>query len=56
MTGAELKELRKNLGLTQKQMGELVGVKLGQIAKLEAGDNRIAGAMLKLLEKIKAEG
>jgi transcriptional regulator with XRE-family HTH domain len=55
MTGAELKQLRQILGLTQKQMAEKLGVGRSQVAKLEVDEYKIRGAMLKLLERIIAE-
>lgn len=55
MTGAELKQIRHDLGLTQEEMGNKLGVTRSQVAKLEAENYKIKGAMLKLLERIKAE-
>lgn len=49
--GAWLRQHRTQLGLTQAQMGELIGVTYQQFYKYEAGENRIsAGRLLQLLQ------
>ena len=44
--GANLKNQRLRLGLSQTQLGELVDVTFQQIQKYEAGKNAISSAML----------
>jgi transcriptional regulator with XRE-family HTH domain len=42
MTGQELSDLRHKLGLTQKQMGEKLGITLSAVFKLESGENNMS--------------
>jgi transcriptional regulator with XRE-family HTH domain len=39
LMGLMIKKLRKERNLTQSELGELIGVKKAQIAKLEKGNN-----------------
>lgn len=36
-----IKEMRKNKGLTQKQLAEQIGVNIRWVQKLEAGDTKL---------------
>lgn len=44
--GAEVRSLRKQLGLTQQDLAEALGVSFQQIQKYEKGSNRIAVSTL----------
>jgi len=44
--GKRMGELRKEQGLTQTQLGELLGVSQQQVASFEAGRRRVTVAML----------
>ena len=46
-----LKELRKSLGLSQKQFGARLGVHDTAISKIESGDNKLTDQMVKLVCK-----
>lgn len=50
MTPNQLKEARSNLGLTQPQFAELVGVTKDHVSKMERGTVRITETMAKLVE------
>jgi DNA-binding XRE family transcriptional regulator len=56
LLGEAIKEARLNLGLTQAQLGELVGVQKAQISKIEnsAKDARI-GTLLKVFDALGAK-
>jgi len=41
MTGAELRQARKRLGMTQKQLGEALSVHCNSIARMERGEFQI---------------
>jgi len=56
MTGEELKQLRRDLRMTQAELANLLGVNRESVACMEADKYKIKGAMLKLLERIRAEG
>ncbi len=42
MTGAELKDLRLKLNLSQSKLGEMVGISKSAVSKLENGTNRVS--------------
>jgi transcriptional regulator with XRE-family HTH domain len=44
--GARMRERRDNLGLSQRQVGEMLGVTFQQIQKYEKGVNRVSAARL----------
>ena len=44
--GSRIKRRRKLLGLTQKELGESVGVRFQQIQKYETGENNVSAARL----------
>jgi transcriptional regulator with XRE-family HTH domain len=44
--GARLRALRVNKGMSQQQLGELLGVSFQQVQKYEKGINRVAAARL----------
>ncbi len=39
--GSQIRKRRRLLGLTQTQLGNLVGIRFQQIQKYETGDNRV---------------
>lgn len=51
MNAKELKEIRKNLKLSQTKFGELVGSKLRTVQNWESGVNKIPDSVSKLLNK-----
>jgi putative transcriptional regulator len=50
MTGAQIKELRKHLGITQARLAEEVGVTPNTIARYERDELRPSPPVLKLLK------
>jgi transcriptional regulator with XRE-family HTH domain len=44
--GARMRERRDTLGLSQRQVGEMLGVTFQQIQKYEKGVNRVSAARL----------
>jgi transcriptional regulator with XRE-family HTH domain len=44
--GKRLRQRRRSLGLTQQQVGDVIGVRFQQIHKYECGLNRISAARL----------
>ena len=51
--GALLKTLRKHKKMTQKQLGEMIGVKKTEISKLERGDRNLTiGRLIQLLDAL----
>lgn len=57
MTPQEFKNLRKNLGLSQRKMGEALGIKnYRTIQRYEAGELPIQGSVLMVLRYIKQFG
>jgi transcriptional regulator with XRE-family HTH domain len=44
--GKRIRQRRRSLGLTQQQVGEVIGVRFQQIHKYECGMNRISAARL----------
>jgi transcriptional regulator with XRE-family HTH domain len=55
VTREELQRLREELGLTQEQLAEEVGVHRVTVARWENGDRGIPEPVARLLEKIRAE-
>lgn len=53
MTSAELRELRKRLGLTQAEMGERLGLTADAVYSLECGRNKIRKGIEGLAVKLK---
>ena len=54
--GQLIKEIRKERGLTQVSLGELIGVTKSQISKLENGtSNMTIGTIFKIFEAMKSE-
>lgn len=49
--GANIRRLRKSLGLTQKKMGKILGVSFQQMQKYECGDNRLPVEKLYILKE-----
>lgn len=54
MTDAELRRLRKRLGLTQKELAAKAGVTSTSVARWERGDVRITEPMSRLLRLLAA--
>jgi DNA-binding XRE family transcriptional regulator len=55
LVGQRMRHRRWMLGITQQQLGELVGIKFEQIQKYEAGANRIsASTMRNIAEALEA--
>jgi len=52
MTGDELRKIRKELKLTQAQMGELVGITANSIARQERGEMGIREPVAMLVRLI----
>jgi len=54
--GQLIKEVRKENGLTQDQLGESIGVTKSQISKLENGtSNMTIGTIFKIFDAMKSE-
>jgi DNA-binding XRE family transcriptional regulator len=54
--GQLIKEVRKEKGLTQDQLGETIGVTKSQISKLENGtSNMTIGTIFKIFDAMKSE-
>jgi len=54
--GQLIKEVRKEKGLTQNQLGESIGVTKSQISKLENGtSNMTIGTIFRIFEAMKSE-
>lgn len=54
--GQLIKQVRKEKGLTQDQLGKLIGVTKSQISKLENGtSNMTIGTIFKIFEAMKSE-
>jgi DNA-binding transcriptional regulator YiaG len=54
MTGAEVKRIRKALGLTQRQFAESVGVHVVTVAKWETDTQGIRGPAVRLMRLLGA--
>lgn len=52
LIGASIKEARKASNLTQKQLGERVGVQPAQISKIESGRNLTISTIVKVLRAL----
>ena len=50
MEGSELAALRKQLGLTQAQLAERIGIAPNSLARLERGERRISEPMARLVK------
>jgi len=46
LVGRQLRRRRRLMGLTQQQLGDMVGVRFQQIQKYECASNRLSVAML----------
>ena len=55
MRGQELKELRKQMGLTQKELAEKIGVPWNTVARWEVGMRKIAEPIARLVQYIAKE-
>lgn len=55
MTPAELRRIRKALGLTQEQLAKQLGVGQNAVARWEIGARRISEPIARLLQRIRAE-
>lgn len=49
LIGASIKEARKSLNITQKELGERVGVQPAQISKIESGRNLTITTIVRVL-------
>ena len=52
LIGASIKEARKAQNLTQKQLGERVGVQTAQISKIESGRNLTIATIVRVLNAL----
>lgn len=52
LIGQKIKQTRKDAGLSQKKLGEEVGVSFQQIQKIENGKNRISASRLLDVAKV----
>lgn len=52
LIGASIKEARKVRNLTQKQLGERVGVQAAQISKIESGRNLTISTIVRVLNAL----
>jgi DNA-binding XRE family transcriptional regulator len=50
LIGAAIKDARKSRKLTQKELGERVGVQTAQISKIESGRNLTISTIVKVLK------
>jgi len=56
LVGEMIRTARKERNLTQKELGELIGVKKAQISKLENGASNVTiSTILKVFEALKAK-
>jgi transcriptional regulator with XRE-family HTH domain len=49
VTGHELRQIRKRLGLTQQKMAEQVGITANSLARQERGEQRISEPQARLV-------
>lgn len=52
MTGEQLKALRLNLGVTQYEMGQWLGITASAIAHMESGKHKVSKQTQMLAEKL----
>ena len=52
MTGEELRALRLRLGLSQRAMGERLGISHSAVVKLESGKNNMSKPVAMLAERL----
>lgn len=52
LVGQSIREARKSINLTQKELGEKVGVQTAQISKIEKGRNITLATIIKLLHAL----
>lgn len=52
LIGASIKEARKAQNLTQKELGEKIGIKSAQISKIENGRNITISTIIKVLKAL----
>lgn len=52
LIGASIKEARKSMNLTQKELGERVGVQTAQISKIENGRNLTIATIVRVLNAL----
>ena len=55
ITGAQLKEKRRNLGLTQKEFAKFIGVSKPTIERWETSDRPVTGPVVQLLQLLSPE-
>ena len=55
MTGQELKELRRQMGLTQKELAERIGVPWNTVARWEVGMRKIFEPVARLVHYLEKE-
>ena len=55
MTGEEVKQLRRQLGLTQEQLAEVVGVTANSVARWERGELGIRESAARLMLLLKEQ-
>jgi DNA-binding XRE family transcriptional regulator len=52
LIGAAIKDARKSQNLTQRELGEKVGVKTAQISKIESGRNLTISTIVRVLKAL----
>lgn len=52
LIGASIKEARKAMNLTQRELGERVGVQTAQISKIESGRNLTIATIVRVLKAL----
>lgn len=52
LIGESIKEARKSLNLTQRELGEKVGVQTAQISKIESGRNLTITTIVRILNAL----
>lgn len=56
LIGASIKEARKAQGLSQRELGERVGVQAAQISKIESGRNLTISTIVRVLRALGLSG